>query len=49
MKKQFVLAAVAAIFATCATGVMAQNVAVVNGKAVPKARIEALAQQVARS
>jgi len=28
---------------------MAQNVAVVNGKAVPKARIEALAQQVARS
>ena len=49
MKKQFALAAVAAIFATCATGVMAQNVAVVNGKAVPKTRIEALAQQVARA
>nr|CBA26299.1 Probable parvulin-type peptidyl-prolyl cis-trans isomerase [Curvibacter putative symbiont of Hydra magnipapillata] len=28
---------------------MAQNVAIVNGKAVPKTRIDALAQQVARS
>ncbi len=31
------------------TSSYAQNVAIVNGKAVPKARVEALAQQVARS
>jgi peptidyl-prolyl cis-trans isomerase C len=31
------------------TSTFAQNVAIVNGKAVPKSRVEALAQQVARS
>ncbi len=31
------------------TSTYAQNVAIVNGKAVPKSRVEALAQQVARS
>jgi len=35
--------------ATVSLGASAQNVAIVNGKAVPKARVEALAQQLARS
>ena len=35
--------------ATLSIGAYAQNIAIVNGKAVPKARVEALAQQVARS
>jgi peptidyl-prolyl cis-trans isomerase C len=35
--------------ATASLGASAQNVAIVNGKAVPKARVEALAQQLARS
>ena len=35
--------------ATLVTSVQAQNVAIVNGKAVPKARVEAMAQQLARS
>ena len=48
MKKQLVLAS-AAVLATLSIGASAQNVAIVNGKAVPKARVEALAQQVARS
>jgi len=46
MKKQILLAALAA---AVALPVAAQNVAIVNGKAVPKTRIDALAQQVARS
>ncbi|WP_137891432.1 peptidylprolyl isomerase [Ramlibacter sp. 2FC] len=46
MKKQLLLAALAAAMAL---PVAAQNVAIVNGKAVPKTRIDALAQQVARS
>ncbi|MBV5292296.1 MAG: peptidylprolyl isomerase [Curvibacter lanceolatus] len=41
--------AAAAIAVTLALPVSAQNIAIVNGKAVPKARAEALAQQVARS
>ena len=48
MKKQLVLAS-AAVLATLSIGAYAQNIAIVNGKAVPKARAEALAQQVARS
>ncbi|UUZ75940.1 peptidylprolyl isomerase [Polaromonas sp. P1(28)-13] len=50
MKKQFLLAAtVTALLALSAQGVFAQNVAIVNGKAVPKSRVDALAQQVAKS
>jgi peptidyl-prolyl cis-trans isomerase C len=50
MKKQFLLAtAVAGLLALGAQGVMAQNVAIVNGKAVPKTRLDSLAQQVAKS
>lgn len=48
MKKQLVLAS-AAVLATFSIAASAQNIAIVNGKAVPKARVEALAQQVARS
>jgi peptidyl-prolyl cis-trans isomerase C len=39
----------AALIALAAPGASAQNVAIVNGKAVPKARVEALAQQVAKA
>jgi len=50
MKKQILTTAVAAaILSAFVAPVSAQNVAIVNGKAVPKARLEALAQQVARS
>ncbi len=50
MKKHFLMAtAVAGLLALSAQGVLAQNVAIVNGKAVPKARVDALAQQVAKS
>lgn len=50
MKKQMVWSVVAtAVLATLSIGVSAQNIAIVNGKAVPKTRMEALAQQVARS
>lgn len=50
MKKQFLLAtAVAALMALGAQGAFAQNVAIVNGKAVPKTRLDSLAQQVAKS
>lgn len=50
MKKQFLSAlAAAALLAAVAPAAMAQNVAQVNGKAVPKARVDALAQQVIRS
>jgi peptidyl-prolyl cis-trans isomerase C len=41
--------AAAALLCTLSTSVLAQNVAIVNGKAVPTARVEALSQQVARS
>ncbi|WP_296448237.1 peptidylprolyl isomerase [Rhodoferax sp. UBA5149] len=41
--------AAAALLGTLAPVVLAQNVAIVNGKAVPKARVDALAQQIARS
>ena len=49
MKKQFLLATAMASLLALSTGAMAQNVAIVNGKAVPKARLDALAQQVAKS
>lgn len=41
--------AVAAVMTLATAGAFAQNVAIVNGKAVPKARMEALAQQLAAS
>ena len=49
MKKQFFLATAAALMAFGAQTAIAQNIAIVNGKAVPKARLDALAQQVAKS
>ncbi|MDB5878451.1 MAG: putative peptidyl-prolyl cis-trans isomerase [Variovorax sp.] len=39
--------AVAAILSAASVGAFAQNVAIVNGKAVPKARLDVLAQQLA--
>ncbi|WP_210545856.1 peptidylprolyl isomerase [Rhodoferax sp. PAMC 29310] len=41
--------AAAALLCTLSTQVLAQNVAIVNGKAIPTARVEALSQQVTRS
>ena len=50
MKKQFLIAsALTGLMALGASGAFAQNVAIVNGKAVPKARVDALALQLARS
>jgi len=49
MKKQILSAlAVAALLATVPAA-MAQNLAIVNGKAIPKTRLDALAKQVERS
>jgi peptidyl-prolyl cis-trans isomerase C len=46
MKKQALIAtALASLLSLGATAALAQNVAIVNGKAVPKARLEALSQQ----
>ncbi|NBQ85870.1 MAG: peptidylprolyl isomerase [Betaproteobacteria bacterium] len=49
--KSFTLraAAVAAVIAACALPAAAQNLAIVNGKPVPKARMDALASQLAKS
>ena len=49
MKKQLLLVCTAALVAVTAQSALAQNIAIVNGKAVPKARLDALAQQVAKS
>ena len=50
MKKSLTATLVAAAFATLAAmPALAQNIAIVNGKAVPTARADALAQQVAKS
>ena len=49
MKKKLLLVASAALLALCAQSVTAQNIAIVNGKAVPKARVDALAQQLTKS
>ena len=49
MKKQLLLVSAAVLMAVSAQGALAQNVAIVNGKPVPKSRLDALAQQVAKS
>jgi len=50
MKKQLLLAtAMASLLAMGAQSALAQNVAIVNGKAVPISRLETLAEQVAKS
>ncbi len=49
MNKHLFAMALPLALATLVTSVQAQNVAIVNGKAVPKARVEAMAQQLARS
>ena len=50
MKKQVMTAlAAASMLLAMAPAVMAQNIAIVNGKAVSKSRVDALAQQMARS
>ena len=50
MKKQILSAfATATLLAALAPAAMAQNVAIVNGKAIPKSRVDALAEQVKRS
>jgi peptidyl-prolyl cis-trans isomerase C len=49
MKKHLFNAALPMVLAALVTSVHAQNVAIVNGKAVPKSRVEAMAQQLARS
>ena len=50
MKKQLLTGLVAAaMLGTVALPVAAQNIAIVNGKAVPKERVEALKQQLARA
>lgn len=47
--KRYVLPAVSALVLSVALPVFAQNVAIVNGKPVPKARFDALAAQLAKS
>jgi peptidyl-prolyl cis-trans isomerase C len=47
--KQFFLSALAAALIGIAMPALAQNVAIVNGKPVPKARLDALAAQLAKS
>ncbi len=50
MKKQVITAmAAASMLLAMAPAALAQNVAIVNGKAVAKSRVDALAQQMARS
>jgi len=50
MKKNLISAIVAAaVLGSLAMPVLAQNLAIVNGKAVPKSRADTLAQQVAKS
>ena len=50
MNKRFLLVPVmAGLMAFSAQTVLAQNIAIVNGKAVPKARLDALAEQVAKA
>ncbi|MHB1125030.1 MAG: peptidylprolyl isomerase [Ramlibacter sp.] len=47
--KRYALPAVSALVLSFALPVFAQNVAIVNGKPVPKARVDALAAQLAKS
>jgi peptidyl-prolyl cis-trans isomerase C len=50
MKKQILTAmAAATLLAALVPAALAQNIAIVNGKPVPKARMDALAEQMARS
>ena len=49
MHKKFLSGVVAAAAMTLALPALAQNLAVVNGKAVPKARMDAMAQQMAKA
>ncbi len=49
MKKNLLSLAVSLTVGTFALSALAQNVAIVNGKAVPKERVQALAQQLERS
>ena len=50
MKKNLLVAtALTCLMSLGATAVLAQNVAIVNGKAVPKARLDSLAQQIESS
>jgi peptidyl-prolyl cis-trans isomerase C len=49
MKKYILSAVTAATLLAVAPALWAQNIAIVNGKAVPKSRIDALAKQVERS
>ena len=50
MKKHFLIAtAISGLLVFGAQSAFAQNVAIVNGKAVPKTRLDTLAQQVAKS
>ena len=50
MNKRFLLVPVmAGLMAFSAQTALAQNIAIVNGKAVPKARLDALAEQVAKA
>ncbi|HWI82555.1 peptidylprolyl isomerase [Ramlibacter sp.] len=47
--KRYVLPAVSALLVSLAVPAFAQNLAIVNGKPVPKARVDALAAQLAKS
>ena len=50
MKKYLLNAiAIASLLTLASPAALAQNIAIVNGKAVPSARVEALAQQISRS
>ena len=49
MKKHLLRATIAALIATTGITALAQNVAVVNGKTVPKARLEAMIKQMERA
>ncbi len=49
MKKILLSAVAAAVLSAAALPAFAQNLAIVNGKAVPKARMDALAEQLARA
>jgi peptidyl-prolyl cis-trans isomerase C len=49
MKKQILSVLATATLLAATPAVWAQNVAIVNGKAIPKSRVEALAEQVKRS
>ena len=49
MKNKLLLVAAATALAICAQSALAQNIAIVNGKAVPKSRLDTLAQQVTKS